>query len=340
MSNHVLIILVNYKGHFDTVECLESIFKLTDVNFKVAIVDNSEDENSIEYISNWALGKTTTIDTQHPHLIYPLHQKPIDFDVRNESETDVQFVKSITIIRSKNRGFAAANNVALAYSLRQNFDFFWLLNNDTIIEADSLSSLLKCSHENSKTGIWGSKLLLYQNPTVLQGVGGRYNKWFGKVSEIGYLQADHNQWDAKDFTMDYVIGASMFIEKRFLLDVGLMEEDYFLYYEELDWAIRGKQKDWNIGYCSKSRVYHKMGSSINEKQTRGPSLLADYYSARNRVLITKRYFKYAYITLYPAFSKFIINRIIAGQYSRIMMLFNILLAPKKHFKETPYSKQK
>lgn len=340
MINHVLIVLVNYKGHFDTVECLESIFKLTNVNFKVAIVDNSEDENSIEYITNWAIGKVTPIDTQHPHLVYPLHHKPIDFDVRNDSDIEVQFIKPITIISSKNNGFAAANNIALRYSQEQDFDFFWLLNNDTIIEPDSLSHLLKCAHKNNQVGIWGSKLLLYQNPTVLQGVGGRYNKWFGKVSEIGYLQKDLSQWDSKDFTMDYVIGAAMFIKKRFLLDVGLMEDDYFLYYEELDWSIRGKKKNWDIGYCSKSRVYHKMGSSINKKQTKGPSILADYYSVRNRVLITKRYFRHAYITLYPAFSKFIVNRIIAGQYSRIMMLFSILLDPQKHFKETPYSKQK
>jgi GT2 family glycosyltransferase len=340
VANHVLIILVNYKGHLDTVECLESIFKLKGVDFKVAVIDNSEDEVSIEYITNWALGKVTSIDTQYSHLTFPLIEKPIAFHVGNESDIDIQFEEPITIVKSSNRGFAAANNIALKHSLRQNFDFFWLLNNDTVVEPDSLLQLLNCALEDSKVGICGSKLLLYQDPSTLQGVGGRYNKWFGKVSEIGYLQQDNHQWDSKSFSIDYVIGAAMLIQKKFLVDVGPMEEDYFLYYEELDWAIRGRRKNWDIGYCSKSKVYHKMGSSINKKQKSGSSLLADYYSVRNRILITKRFFRYAYITLYPAFSKFIINRIILGQYSRIIMLLKIIYSPKKHFKETHYSKIK
>jgi len=173
--------------------------------------------------------------------------------------------------------------------------------------------------------------LMYYRPDVLQGVGGLYNPWFGLVREIGAGEPDRGQWDSISFHLDYVIGASMFVTRGFMDEVGLMEEDYFLYYEELDWNLRGKEKDWRIGYCSAARVYHKMGASINGPEKKGNSELADFYSVRNRILVTRRFFPYALSTLYPSFLKFILNRIRLKQFGRIGMLFRIMLHPRKHY---------
>jgi GT2 family glycosyltransferase len=70
-------------------------------------------------------------------------------------------------------------------------------------------------------------------------------------------------YDSPASEMNYVIGASMFVDKAFIADVGLMCADYFLYFEEIDWAERGRQRGWEIGYCWKSKIYHKEGESTH-----------------------------------------------------------------------------
>jgi GT2 family glycosyltransferase len=326
----VLIVLVNFKGHLDTVECLETVLKSDYPDFKVAIVDNSENNISIDYLAAWAQGKVTAA-SQYPDLVFPPVAKPIPISFFADGDPQCNFSAPITILSTKNRGFAAANNAALKLALREDFDFFWLLNNDTVVPRDALSALVTAASLHDDLGILGSKLLLYNNPSVLQGVGGNYNKWVGKVNEIGAFEPDRQQWDNVSLQMDYVIGASMFVSKKFLASVGLMNEDLFLYYEELDWALRAKKKGWRLGFVSSSAVYHKGGASINKSTTKGNSLLSDFYAVRNRILMTRKFFPYALITLYPSFLMFIWNRIKLKQYARIGVMFKIMLHPKRQF---------
>jgi GT2 family glycosyltransferase len=319
MNKRVLVVLVNFNGYDNTVECLDSLSNLDYNYFDVVVVDNSTD-SSFERFSR--LDKSNWRFESH-------------FAHEDDELTTSRKSGSLLFIKAKqNKGFAAGNNLAIRYCKELNYDFIWLLNNDTVVDSKSLTELVTtASASTMKIGIWGAKLMIYYSPTRIQGVGGYYNKWFGIVREIGYNQLDTGQWDYIQIKYDYVIGASMFVSVDFIKDVGLMEEDYFLYYEELDWAIRGKQKGWSMGFCPKCRVYHKMGASINENQPiRGNSYLSDYYAVRNRILFTKKYFPYALLTLYPAFLMFIINRIRSGQFSRIIMLFKVIINPKKHLK--------
>jgi hypothetical protein len=126
----------------------------------------------------------------------------------------------------------------------------------------------------------------------------------------------------------------MFVSSAFVNEVGLMDDDLFLYYEELDWCLRGRKYGWTYTYCPKALVYHKQGASINrEKNSRGNSELSDYYAVRNRLLIARRYFAYTLLTLYPSFIKFIITRLFYRQYDRINMFFRILANPRRHYFE-------
>jgi GT2 family glycosyltransferase len=334
MDKHVSIVIVNYNGHSDTVECLESILKISYLNFSVYVVDNSNGTESLAYLSSWSKGEPLNILTDYPDIVFPLVTKPVEVVFIPESElSSGKPGNKITVIKAiKNQGFAAANNIAIKWVMEYGqSDFFWLLNNDTIVDKESLSFLVKNMVEgDSSIGILGSKLYRYYNRGILQGVGGKYNRWFGKVREIGAGELDSGQWDDSSFELDYVIGASMFVKTDFIRTVGLMESDYFLYYEELDWAIRGRRKKWRQAFCPESMVYHKMGGSINQNKQNGNSKLADFYSVRNRILVTRKYFPLGLITLYPAFSVFVINRLILGQFSRIRMMFRILANPNEH----------
>jgi GT2 family glycosyltransferase len=334
----VAIVLVNFNGHFDTIECIESVLKSTYSNFQLIVIDNSQESNSLDFIVSYLAGNTThKFDIPSFNLVGPLLPKLHDFNLMGQAEleglTQRPNEKVILIRAERNLGFAGGNNIALKYFLKFNcFEYVWLLNNDTVIEPDTLSNLvLFTAQSNERIGIVGSKLFDYYNPDILQAVGGRYYKWIGKIVEVGAGQSDKRQWDEITFKIDYVVGASMFVKRKFIESVGCMNEDYFLYYEELDWAIRGRRTGWELGFCPQSRVYHKMGSSINKESDKGNSELSDFYSSRNRVLIAWKYFPYTLITLYPAFLKFIYNRLRVKQYDRILMLLKILLHPKAHF---------
>lgn len=169
---------------------------------------------------------------------------------------------------------------------------------------------------------------------MLQAVGASYYKWLGKIVQIGHKEQDNGQWDKRSFHMDFVIGACMFLPMSFITEVGPMNEEYFLYCEEIDWAIRGKRKGWGLAFCPDVKVYHKMGASTLSSSIMGNSELSDFYSVRNRVLLALTYFPWTLITLYSCFLLFILNRIKRKQYRRIGMLIKILLDPYRHFRKS------
>ncbi|MBY0435774.1 MAG: glycosyltransferase family 2 protein [Cyclobacteriaceae bacterium] len=339
MTDNVCVILVNYSGHRDTIECLESVLKSTHQNFQVVVVDNSEGDHSINEIYLWARGgRENSITTNFREHVLPLSTKPISCGLLSEDELGRSaglIDEKILLIKSKkNRGFAGGNNIGLDYFLKvPDFNYAWLLNNDTVIKADTLNNFVLCAGKTSeRTGIVGGKLFDYYNRSILQAVGGRYYKWFGKVREVGSGERDSGQWDNIQFKFDYVVGASMFVKRSFVQSIGRMNEDYFLYFEELDWAIRGKKMGWQMGFCSSAIVFHKLGASTgsNKKEV---SEISDFYSIRNRLQIAKRYFPATFITLYPSFLLFIINRVKILKFGRISLLWKLILDPDQKYQK-------
>lgn len=120
--------------------------------------------------------------------------------------------------------------------------------------------------------------------------------------------------------MDYVVGASMFVRKTFIEEVGYMSEDYFLYFEELDWILRGKACGWNIGYIPEAIVFHKEGGSTKEKGIM-ISEFADICQLKNRILFTKRFYPLCLISVLPMCAFTILLRLINGRISRSKVLF-------------------
>lgn len=338
----VWIVLLNYKGHEDTAECLETLLKLDYPSFQILVVDNSPTEESIAYLQQWARGEVA-ISTAFPDLVYPLQNKPMDLEVIHENELcSNTLTAKLTIVKANhNNGFAAGNNLALKYiSGAKDYAFVWLLNNDTVVPADSLKQLVLhfesvLSSKDVKLGMLGSTLLHYNAPTIVQGVGGRFNKYLAITAHLGQgISVD--SLDKQHFAIDYVIGASMFISKEFLEEVGLMPEDYFLYFEEIDWATNAKKYSYTIGYCPTSFVYHKEGAAINNavSYANKKSELADYYGIRNRILFTgKNYPLYLPFT-YLSFLLIIANRIKRKEYYKLGMILKIMLNPFR-----PYQKR-
>ena len=303
----VYIILVNWNGWQDTIECLESVFRLDYPDYRVIVCDNASTDGSAEQIKSWANGQLD-VHAANPKLetsTKPTVPRPIPFLETSAHERatlpEDRAARLILIHTGSNLGFAGGNNIGLRYALSiGDLQFAWLLNNDTIATPDALSELVRRMNERPEAGLCGSTLLDYWYPNRVQALGGSiYRKWTARSGHIGRGSSQHDlpHPEAVEQKMKYVIGASTLVRKSFLEDVGLMNESYFLYFEEIDWATRAAGM-YSLAYAPRSVVYHKEGASAGTTfERRSRSYTSDYYSSRGRMLFTRKYFPMAIPTV-------------------------------------------
>ena len=296
----VSIIILNWNGWKDTIECLESVFRLNYPDFEVIICDNNSTDKSVENIISWANG-TLDIDLPQSNLLrglsFPPINKPISITeyTRSEAENGSKINNEgqlVLIHTGINNGFAAGNNVGIYYALsRGSFDYIWILNNDTVIKPDSLSWMVKEMEENLNAGMCGSKILYYDNPDTIWCLGGATcNNWTMSTKCIG-LNEPMNKSTAKEYVekkMAFIAGASILVSKKFIKDIGLMSEEYFLYYEEIDWIYRGRDK-YSMIYSPNSIVYHKIGKSTKILTNDKPDI-HEYYTLKSLLIFTRKFF--------------------------------------------------
>ena len=328
----VFIVLLNYNGHQHSIECLESIYKLRYPNFQILLIDNSLTELSVNAIINWTKGELILEDTLFPEFLKPFILKPVPYVYVNEDNLDSTLncaEKLIIIKANKNEGFATGNNIALrAINNTKDDCFIWLLNNDTIVKADTLSQLVDYYYNSSiKPGIISSKLLYYYHKNNLNGIGGVYNRWLGISNHVGESEIDAGQYDNIDYNkkVQYVIGASMFISKAFLTDVGLLNEDYFLFFEEIDWVQRSKVNNWKLGFAPKSVLYHKESASISPETEK--NILFETSFLSSKLIFTIKYFKRALPIIYFTIIWMLFNRLRRKQFKKLIPIIRVAINP-------------
>ena len=329
----VYILIVNYKYWQETIQCLKSILKLNYDNYQVVVIDNNSPNNAARHLRTWC----------KRHLPYVYYTKEEAENGGNSSLENLVVRRAhplkrlntakqpvILIQSGANLYYSGGNNLGIRYSFAKNdFEYIWILNNDTVVDKDSLRYLVeKAEHfkkENKKIGIIGSKLLYLNRPEIIQTLGGKYNKWLGITKHIGLFEKDEGQFDRDNIKMDYVIGASMLISKNFVEEVGLICEDYESYFEELDWIERAKRKDWTFSYDWRSKVYHKEGGSIGSSAlSKQRSELADFHGFRSRILFAKRFYPQHILGVYFGFIITAFNRIKRKQFRRLKLIFHAI----------------
>jgi GT2 family glycosyltransferase len=335
-SPKVYIVVLNWNGWKDTIECLEAVFENSHPNYSVIVCDNNSSDDSLGYIKQWADGGLSAPATSIFLLQdkYSIHsKKPIKWVEYNRKEAEEGGLDSdneiplILVQTGDNLGFSGGNNVGVRYALaRDDFDYVWLLNNDTVIEADALSQMISHMQKEPQAGACGSKVLYYNNPDVIQAMGGgHFNKALGGGRYIGKGASVKSEFPyhwVKD-RLDYVLGASMLVRKDFIEKVGLMSEDYFLYFEEIDWASRGKKYSFTLTYAEKSLVYHKDGGST--KTNNGLGYIADYHGLKNRIVFTRKFYPFFLPLIYIGLMGAFFNRLYRGQPDRGLMILRLML---------------
>jgi len=181
----------------------------------------------------------------------------------------------------ENLGFAAGNNVGLRYAIEQRFDYVYLLNQDTVVTPDFLDEAVKVARTDPKAAAVQSKLLLYDDKSKINTIGNEIH-FLGFAYAGGYRTPDR-ELEVREIT--YASGASVLVRVSALEDIGLFDEELFLYQEDVDLGWRLRLGGYRIVLAPKSVVYHKY------EFTRSVSKF--YYLERNRWLVLMQNYKWA-----------------------------------------------
>jgi len=195
--------------------------------------------------------------------------------VDNDINPLASYSKSIIHIKNKkNIGFVGGNNIGVKFCLRQGAKDVFLLNNDCFIKKDPIPLLRKNLWKKANTGITGPKIITSENKTWF--AGGYIDKNRYTAGHFGF---DSEKLETPKNNIDFISGCSMLVKSEVFKKIGFFEEQYFLYYEDVDFSVRAIQAGFNIKYVPKSIVYHKA-------RTKNQS--SEYYQERNYLLFVEK----------------------------------------------------
>lgn len=231
MAPPVHIIIVNWNGWRDTLDCLASLEELDYPNYEIVVVDNGSTDESVARIEE----------------AFP----------------------SVTLLQTgKNLGFAGGSNAGIKYALERRADYVWLLNNDTTVAPNALGAMIAVASREPGVGAVGSVLYWAGERDRVQAYGGGW---------IGLSVGMSRQFitPVTDDRLSYLTGASLLLRRDTLEKVGLLDESFFMYWEDSDYAFRIRGTGLGLAVARESRVWHKESAALGAKR----SILDGYFNA-------------------------------------------------------------
>ncbi len=220
----VFLVILNWNGLTDTCECLQSLRAISYPNYEVLVVDNGSRGDDAQQLRQ-------------------------------------RFGNSIQLIENpQNSGFAGGANIGIRQALSAGTDYVLLLNNDVVVHPRFLDELVSAAQAAPDLAAACPKIYFYHRPQVIYSTGGRINPWIGSARQVGRGRQDRGQYD-QPAPRDYADGACMLVSRQALERVGLLDEDYFAYWEETDWCARARDLGLRSYYVPSARIWHKAATS-------------------------------------------------------------------------------
>ena len=255
-ASEVLVVLVNYNNTADTIDCINSI---------------KENEHKTDY-------KIILIDNGSK-----------DFD---QSKLAALFPEIEIVISKKNLGFSGGVNIGINKAIADHTPYIMLLNNDTIASPNFISGLLETLKNNPQYSIVAPLITFYDNPDIIWFRGGSFNKYTPITRHIN-MNKNKNLFNKKTFPVEFITGCCMLIKTDVFNQVGLFDEQYFLYNEDLDFCYRCRRKGLELAVNPTVEIMHKVSGASNKSKntTLDPhrfTRIKAYYSARNDLIFIKK----------------------------------------------------
>ena len=242
---NVSIVILNWNGLADTRECLHSLQAAHYSAMRVIVVDNGSKDDEA-------------------------------------SALEREFSGFIDVLRlPENRGFAAGANAGIRRALEAGTDYVLLLNNDTVVSPDFLQSLVDTAGDIPNLAAVCPRTHFYDRPRMIYSTGGEVSIWRGVATQVGRGQDDRGQFERLE-RRGYADGVCMLIPAPALAAVGLLDEQYFAYWEETDWCVRAAERGLHCYYAPQSHIWHKA------LRSQFPDARFDYLYRRNALLFVRK----------------------------------------------------
>ncbi|MBT4958335.1 MAG: glycosyltransferase family 2 protein [Flavobacteriaceae bacterium] len=204
-----------------------------------------------------------------------------NFEKINKIKSDFNKVE---VIESKaNLGFASANNLGIKYAIKNKFEYVMLLNNDTEVNKKFLSPLLNSFQNDNSLGAVQPLIMNYNNRAKVWNAGGYLNNFFG----FPYTNKKLNN---KNRQIDWITGCCILLKTKVIKKAGLIDEDFFAYYEDVDWSLRIKKLGYKLGVVESSVIFHHGTKSSNDSNLEGNlSPFVHYLNIRNHIYLVKKH---------------------------------------------------
>lgn len=240
----VFIVVLNFNSYMDTKECLNSLENIDYKNYEVVIVDNSSVDGSFEKLKN-------------------------------------EFRDYKILRTNENKGYANGNNLGMEYALKNGAEYICVLNNDVVVESNFLSKIIDAMVDKN-VGIAGPCICSYNNRENIQAMGANINLYTG-LTQAKNKGKKYSSFENKNIKVDY-LGGACFVVKREVIDkIGLIPENYFLFFEETEFCLSTARSGYELICVCSSKIYHKGSSTISKY-----SGLSYYFLNRNRVIFMRR----------------------------------------------------
>jgi GT2 family glycosyltransferase len=222
-NSPVFVIVLNWNGKDDTLECLSSLRKAGVPGSHTLVVDNGSTDGSVGAIRS-------------------------------------RFPDSTILEMKQNLRFAGGNNRGIAFALGNGAEFVLLLNNDTVVDEGFLGPLVERMRADNSIGMVAPKICYHAPPGRIWFAGARISYWLGTMAHIGIREEDHGQYDTARET-DYATGCCVLVRRELIESAGMLDEAFFMYTEDADWSVRARKKGFRIFYEPRSRIHHKVSVS-------------------------------------------------------------------------------
>lgn len=248
MSHPLLFVVVlTNNNRDDTLACLQSLHQSGYQNMKIILLENL------------ALADTP---------------EPLQHDFPN--------VQSIPL--DKNLGYAGNNNIGIQAAMAQGAEWMLILNDDTVLDPSCLSLLMEAAEGDSRIGILGPLVYHFDEPQVIQTAGGSLGQYW-MIGHLGQDQQDRGQFDTvRD--VEWISGCAILVRSALVNEIGMLDADYFLYWEEVEWCVRAREAGWRICHVPQAKLWHK---GVKQYRNYHPKPYVTYYTTRNHLYTLRKH---------------------------------------------------
>jgi GT2 family glycosyltransferase len=238
------IVVLNWNGKRDTVECLSSLEASTYPNTRVIVVDNGSTDDSVAAVRS-------------------------------------KFPGAAIVETGSNLRFAGGNNAGVRRALADGTEYIMLLNNDTVVDPECVTAMIRRLQSDPSIGVVGPKILYHGRPDTIWYAGGAISFWTGTLRHVGIRAKDDGSYDTPGQT-EYATGCCLCAPRAVWERVGLLDESFAMYAEDADWCTRARRAGYGVGYEPSARVFHKISVSAGGHTS--------WFKMRNKFLGNLRFF--------------------------------------------------